>query len=583
MRVTQSRLTWGLLLALSCAGCGGPGPDFPTGYVILRGDVHGSEPIGREALIMADNQEHYLYGEPVWIRQRVVDQFVTTAIRAPQLDLFGPAVLEEALHYLDPDPPPVIHLGDGMDLACVDEYQRFTRVMNTTQGEWFMAPGNHDGIYFGSSNEKSDWLAACSGGGGPMNQAAFVEGYVNDQLGRRDQSKDDGSRAFARTRRERKSGDWSYGGKDPAAWLTRVAWRVDDSAPHKSFVIQELTATMPHGAQPLKYILLDTANFEHEPRLLPIPPHVNPGSTGDLSAAQLSVLEGWLAGYTDATKYPGAKPAVVLMGHHPFGSLTQRAARRFDELRRKYGVLLYVSAHTHHGTYYSHTDDTSGWLELNVGSTIDWPLEFRTFRVLQPPANDGGAVFYTNSKLIELSEENAPDCNLEWQPKPGDPDYYVDYTRTFKDAPGTSKLIFDSLLRSYERMLGRLPRADGSLIPAIPTREGFSFPPVLGARTDEELAARIRAVAALGPDKPSLDIKRSLLRALRDFDDTRELPETLVGKPGTEETDAKSVHRLYRVCQAVWASQDDQTGVRRARRENNYVGYPPPKALPQAK
>ncbi len=566
------------LVALALSGCGGgPGPDFPSGYAIMRGDVHGADPIGRETLIMADNQDHYLYGEPVWIRQRVVDQFITTAIRAPQLDLFAPAVLETAVHYLDPDPPPVIHLGDGMDLACRDEYQRFVGVMNTAKSGWFMAPGNHDGIYFGSSNEKSDWVAACDGGGGPMNQAAFVEGYVNDQLGGRVNANEDGSKTFARTRRDRKQGNWTYPGSDPAAWLTRIAWHVDDDEPHKSFVIQELDATL-NGARRVKYVLLDTANFEYEPRLLPVPPHVNPGSTGDLGEEQIEILKSWLVDYQNVDKYPGSRPVVVLMGHHPFSALTARARKAFDELRRKYGVLLYVSAHTHHGTYYSHAEDNGGWLELNVGSTIDWPLEFRTLRVLKPPASDGGAAFYTNSMLIELSGDNTPKCNPEWQPKRGDPDYYVDYTKTFKDAPGTSKLIFDSLLQSYKRMLGRMPRADGSLIPAIPTLESYVFPAGLRARTDAELASNIDAVAALGSDKPSLNTKRSLLMALRDFDDHRDLPDKLSGDPSAAPTDAKVVHLEYRVCQAIWASQDDETGVRRARRENNYIGYPPPPA-----
>jgi hypothetical protein len=45
--------------------------------------------------------------------------------------------------------------------------------------------------------------------------------------------------------------------------------------------------------------------------------------------------------------------------------------------------LMYVSAHTHAGHFIVHKEDPQqdNWLELNVGSILDWSLEFRTLEI----------------------------------------------------------------------------------------------------------------------------------------------------------------------------------------------------------
>lgn len=576
-----------LLVVLGCSGK----PQLPSGYVVASGDQGGARPISRGVLLIADNQQHYLYGEPVWIRTALVDKFVQSAIRAPQLDLFGPSVLEWVLKN-HADIAPVIHLGDALNLSCVEEYDRFVATMRHAGKGWFIAPGNHDGIYFGSSSSHSEWAAVCQGGGGPMSKAAFVDRYVREALAGKHASgpvnaatvTDPGTAEFAARFDGRSAGTWTYSGtKTP--WLRRVAWRVDPNAPHHSYVVQEIDATFGRGRR-ARYILLDTSHYEHAPQLVPIPPHVNPGSTGDLRDEQFSIVDGWLE-----EKDAGApEPIVVLFGHHPYEALTNRARARLEQLRAKHRVLLYVSAHTHRGGYFIRSGDDSSWLELNVGSLVDWPLEFRSFRVLEFQNEDGSLGVYTNSPLFTLGriwdDVDAPECDSAWQPQLGDPDYYVDYAQLIGRTPAqTAKFLFDSLLHSYLRLLRHVPSAP----------ENTVWPP--GTSSDESLVGAIHRALEAGADAAGLNVKRTLLRELERFDRERGVqarqpvpaappPEAPAPEPsGPEEATAETpsggsvdgtkVHRDYRLCQAMWASQDDETGARRARNDDWYILYPP--------
>jgi hypothetical protein len=529
--------------------------ELPKGYVIRTGDEAEATPESRPVLLVADNQQHYLYGEPVWVRTAIVDRAVGTAIRAPQLDLFGPDVLAWVLRNHG-QKLPVIHLGDGLNVSCVNEYDRFLATMDTAGRDWFMAPGNHDGIYIGSSDERGDWLLACSGGGGPIDQATFVARYLTEALaGRRrgaPSPNDPGLADFARQFDIRK-GAWSYNGNKPAL-LERVAWHIDKRRPYRSFVVQALDVSIPNvpsadsrrtkPPQSVRYVLLDTANYESKPRLLPIPPSVNPGATGDITAQQLGIVAEWIEEWRERDP----QTQIVLMGHHPFSALTRRAQRGMDQLRAAGQVLLYVSAHTHHGNYLPHPDDDVGWLELNIGSVVDWPLEFRSLQLIEAPASSKGFL-YSNSELFGLdadqSNEGAPVCEPTWQPQLGEPDYYVDYGRHYLgDASVMARIIFDSLLHSYKRMLKYLPSEAG----------------------DQGTLDRIDAALARGTDAASREHKRLLLMELEAREGQRLLSPAL--------GDGAKLRQDYRLCQAIWASRDDRAGVRRAHPKDRYIAFP---------
>jgi hypothetical protein len=462
----------------------------------------------------------------------------------------------------------VIHLGDALNLSCREEYDRFLATMSKARKVWFMAPGNHDGIYFGSSGNKREWETACDGGGGPFTKAEFVEAYLRDVLAGRSGAGlrhrgDPGAAEFARYFRGQARADWPYrGGRQ--SWLRRVAWRIDHKAPHRSFVLQELDAGRP-GSRPTRYILLDSSNYKDSPELIPIPPHVNPGATGDLDDEQLERLGQWLA--QDASD----RPLTVFFAHHPFAALTARARDKLDDLRRKYGVLTYVSAHTHHGTYFVNGEDDAGWLELNVGSMVDWPIEFRSFQVLSQDA-----ILYTKSHLFDFAEfwedPNAPECKPAWQPQAGDPDYYVDYARSLTPSGTETQLqLLNSLLHSYRRLIREVPSSP----------DNQRWPATSGASSDAALQAFILKTASSAGDAAGFARRKTLLRELEKYDRERSLaragpPAAPTAPDSAPVRDAATIQRDYRICQAVWASQDDEITVRRARREDLYIKYPSP-------
>jgi hypothetical protein len=572
---------------------------LPSGYALPSRHFDGAVPASIQVFLVADNQQQYLYGDPVWIRTSLVDKFVASAVRAPQLDMFGPSVLEWVVETYG-EQAPFIHLGDGLNLSCSHEFENFLCTMSKAKNGWYMAPGNHDGIYFGSSGSETEWAAACRGvtpdvihcdenegrlgrvsgePDRPFTKAMFVDSYIQRALvpNANLDAIDPGVAAFANSRRANVTRGasskpaverWDYAGSEPA-FFTRAAWRIDRQRPYRSFIVQELTATRRDRRNPytVKFILLDTSDYRHSPELVPIPPHVNPGSTGDLSQEQVAVVEAWLK---DAESIPsGANPPIVVfMGHHPFGALKAEARQEFERLRREHQVLLYVSAHTHRGDYFIRGDDASSWLELNLGSLVDWPLEFREFSVLSHVSDDGAPRLYTNATLYELRDElDGFACDSAWQPQAGDQDYYVDYVEAVGlPATKTARLVFDSLLHSYVRLLEHFPSApDNDAWPAV----GNPAP-----QSDVELLAFIERTAGLDAGSAGLLQKRRLLYALEAFDRDR----TLATASQDDLQSVQSRHRNFRLCQAFWASMDDETGARRARREDWFVAYPPRKA-----
>src|SRR6185295_16085854 len=83
----------------------------------------------------------------------------------------------------------------------------------------------------------------------------------------------------------------------------------------------------------------------------------------------------------------GSRRVWVLMHHHPYDALGSRTKSRMDALREAGGMPFQVSAHTHSGRWLLHGShledpepdprDRDTWLELNLGSILDWPLEYR--------------------------------------------------------------------------------------------------------------------------------------------------------------------------------------------------------------
>lgn len=171
-----------LLTAATLAGaaCEGP-PSLDGSWSIPPQEPPRGEPASLDVVIIADNQIHHLYGDPVWLRSGFTNQFVSVAIRPVQLDFYAPAILRWTVENFG-DRHPIIHLGDALNAGCIWEWKTFLAIMNQTGRGWVMAPGNHDSYYFGNGHfAPDDWLRVCDTGDGEdgrMTKDRLVERYL---------------------------------------------------------------------------------------------------------------------------------------------------------------------------------------------------------------------------------------------------------------------------------------------------------------------------------------------------------------------------------------------------------------------
>lgn len=528
--------------------------------------------------LMADTQIRYLYGD-------AASADAEAAARPVQLDYYARDMLDWHLAKSG-DGTPVVHLGDAVDLSCSQELATFAGVMkavNRGGAPWFLAPGSHDGYLHGVRHADRDrWNAACgssrSRGNGAMDKADFVKAYLEaltkeedkngcvfpemaalraafDGEGLRDLTceplspKAPGSAQIAgaaETGREPRSlpdarrpviprdGDVPLEGCFVAApsrtrVLRAIAWRIDREAPYRSFVVQSLRLSLPGNPRETTAILLDTAAYPERPTGRTAL-SLRADRTGDLAADELSIVHRWAL---EAAASP--RGVVLLFGHHPIESLSPDARRSVEEIVDNYHVPLYVSAHTHEGFWKTHDSEGSAWMELNVGSTTDFPPEQRSLQLFTTNER-----LMVRSRLARVNEVARNDresgffrCEGAWQAAPGDAeydDYYLDgdLARSMSAEERQSRL-WDALLRSHRR-----------LFRTIRTKtEANEEPYPDGCSTDDDVGEKILA-ALRGPASP--DDKARLLADLERFDRRRKV------------VDADCSQR-FRLCQALWAGE----------------------------
>ena len=496
--------------------------------------------LSKNVLLVADNQLNYLYGEPVWLRSGFTDKLVKVAIRPVQQDLFGQDILKWTLYYYGSQVP-VIHLGDGTNMACKGEFESFVEIMSTAGKPWVMAPGNHDACFFGNMHlNLGEWSAACRGAGGPMTKDEFVRRYLAHL---QEQEKDFGSKYQNDLPAK---GIWRAD-SGPDNFLVSIAWTIDMENPWRSYVVQEIDLGLRNSNQPVRAILLDTCQYKNAPTLVPTPLTPNSGINGDIGDEQLEYVENWLK------DDPTGKKITILIGHHPFDSLLENARRAVDSMRERYRIPLYISAHTHHGEYIPRGGNkgTEGWLELNVGSIVDWPIEFRTFSIQEMRNHQDKLLFRTALYRIpdswsKLTPPRAPISDTSWEAMPGDPDYYLSYLGINSPDPRkTQEALMDSLLHTYLRLFEIIPSAvDNQVWPVC-------------CPSNEEVGKEIeKAVTSY-----SLDEKIRLLRELETYEKNRT-------------TDNPQMHRDYRLWQAVWASKYDKLERRQPIPSDSYIIFP---------
>ena len=232
----------------------------------------------------------------------------------------------------------------------------------------------------------------------------------------------------------------------------------------------------------------------------------------------------------------------MLASHHPYDDLGREAQPRFDRLRDAGGIPVSLSAHTHKGEIRWNEDgEREGhWLEINVGSILDSPVEFRD---LQLHRYQNRYVVSSNRHLVEpllqargLLADELPG----YRPGPGDPDFYLEYSNSWLDlASDADFLVKRIMLAAYLRMF--------RVIETDHTDQSDTHWPVGpgGARlhSHEQI---VDAIAEYLPfvQKSGVSSLTAFLYELREYERTRGL---------TDET--RGAARAYRLSQALWASR----------------------------
>lgn len=503
-----------------------------------------------DVILLADNQLHHLYGDPVWLRSGFTDKFVPVAIRPVQLDVYAPDVLRWIIEQYG-DKRPVIHLGDALNIACTVEFEEFVAIMDTSERGWVLAPGNHDGYYFGNGHFAwSEWERACQTAdakGRPMTKDLFVEAYLQT-LAKQSDAPSAERNGFGFPGPETSDTvRWEIAEGHPA-FLSAVAWEIDRERPWRSYVVQRLDLTLPtppEGSQQngtsIIAILLDTNQYHSAPKLVPLFGVRNAGGKGEFLADQIQVVDEWLA-----EREPDQ--ITIVMGHHPYHLLTGDARKAIDRWRRQGRVRLYVSAHTHRAQYFVHQSGESNWLELNLGSTTDWPPEFRSLSVSSARGYDHQVAFrMVRRQVHRLWEDGESPCDERWEVGTDRKDFYISYTDLETPDPHQTQVaLMNTLLHSYEWML--------RFVKSSP--DNRAWPGSTGSD-----AAVVASILTALDDSVHLEGKLSMLRQLRAFE------------AGRTVVDAE-LRRRFRRCQAMWASKNDLHGARAPNVDDAYVLIP---------
>jgi hypothetical protein len=271
----------------------------------------------------------------------------------------------------------------------------------------------------------------------------------------------------------------------------------------------------------------------------------------------------------------------TLMCHHPFDVLAPRTRSSLGWLWRERRGTMMVSAHTHAG-YFAHHDLGGGRdeLELNIGSTVDWPMEWRILKGFVDPSSREVYARVDRKTLVDELIHRPGYFRLDWEIPRDAPDDYRKYKqgesaqgilfdfylahhlvpywlpppriRPNKAARDTEAQVKDTLLWTYFRLVQYYPTDPDGPEPAWPE----------GCASDREVVDRI--VAATG-QQGAIGPKTALLRELRDFERSRATADPKSGESTDDE------RRRYKLSQAGWASRFESSQGRRLRLEDELI------------
>jgi len=454
-------------------------------------------PLSGRVLLLGDTQTQTTFGRSFYERSSLADQVIGSSMRSPIVDEFADAILLQACAGAGPSGP-VIHLGDAANTSCDDELEHAFEVMDRCRNasQWAFVPGNHEGFLMGNTDDLCDgreWKVACDGSN-PLTKAGVVErlqqrllasgwapeGKWNDRV----------EEVFAGTPLCERGAKW-WRGVGTGGIVVEAASCTDSREDHRfmSFFAQLVRLpppVRPAGATspPQTYaILLDTAQYETRPALLPI--DTNAGTVGSVLDNQWRVVEAWLDQH--------ATEPIVIIGHHRVQELVDASRQRLLKIAgERSNVVLYVSGHTHSEAFYQHElpgGTGAALVEMNVASLIDYPNSYRDLQLMFD--GDNVLLSTTGSPSSLERSENVPRCEPGWLPEDGE-----FFPREVAPNLGDKELDL-AVLRLRASILKRL----------------FERVGIVDARRGREVVKQLGAALSAGGEDPLPRIKAAILSA----------------------------------------------------------------------
>ena len=341
--------------------------------------------------------------------------------------------------------------------------------------------------------------------------------------------------------------------EDGEPHLKRIAWHIDREKLWRSFVLQQADLGQPEAATAdqanVNLLLIDTAQYRDQPMLeAAIPSGIAnymslgffdtqiAGLTGGFHTTQLDAANA----FTEAMRRENTQ--WILASHHPFDMLGRNARGRINKLRDAGGIPATLSSHSHAGGLRWNRDGSrdGDWLEINVGSLLDPPQEFRDFQVFS-----SGDRFVIGSQRFPLEDALREKGLLVdelpgYLPGEGAEDNYLEYKSNLLNlASDIDFKVKRILLAAYQRMYGLFP-ADH------PDQSGTYWPVSVNGGRLESHDAVVGAIDELlsGLEKSEVRELTQFLYELREYDRTRRLND-----------DTFQTQRAYRLTQAIWAAR----------------------------
>lgn len=142
-----------LLLSAGLAACQ-TAPVTPVAEPLVPA-APAAPPAEPALFVLADPQLHNVFGAQLRQMLLPADWASKVAVRAPELNLLAPLVLRHTLAQRDvlgAGQAPTVLLGDATNIACSGEWDDFAAEMQHGAGLWLMAHGNHDSYLMGTTN-----------------------------------------------------------------------------------------------------------------------------------------------------------------------------------------------------------------------------------------------------------------------------------------------------------------------------------------------------------------------------------------------------------------------------------------------